>query len=61
MNENNFGSKGKILFQYFMEYKFLSDTLPKMSQNIFAYFSVSEYSASFSLFKKKKKLFWPGG
>ena len=29
-----------------------------MSQNIFAYFSVPEHSPSFSLFKKKKKLFW---
>jgi len=48
MKEKNFGSKGK----YFIFYenigkiiKFL--TLAKMSQNIFAYFSVSEHSASF--------------
>ena len=41
---------------------FLTDTLAKMSQNIFAYFSISEHSASFSHFQKKK-LFWlrPGG
>ena len=35
---------------------FLTDTLAKMPQNIFAYYSVSEYSASFSLFEKK--IFW---
>ena len=48
------GSKGKIL-QYFMKSGkiFLKDTLAKMSQNIFAYFSISDHSASFSLFQKK--------
>ena len=48
------GSKGKnfiILFKY--REKCLTDTLAKMSQNIFAHFSVSEHSASFSLFQKK--------
>ena len=41
---------------------FLTDTLAKTSQNIFASFSISEHSASVSLFKKKN-LFWlrPGG
>ena len=39
---------------------FLTDTLAKMSQNIIAYFSISEHSASFFF---RKKLFWlrPGG
>ena len=33
-----------------------------MSQIIFAYFSISEHSASFSLFQKKNLLgLWPGG
>ena len=50
--KENFGSK-KIL-QYFMKTsgkmsKFLTDTLAKISQNMSAYFSVSEHSASFSL------------
>ena len=43
---------------FFMKEKnlwFLTETIAKMSQNIFAYFSVAEHSASFSLFKKKKK------
>ena len=52
-------------FQYFMKIsgKFITDTLAKISQNIFAYFSISEHSASSSLFQKKIHLFWfgPGG
>ena len=40
--------------QYFMKiskiFKFLTENLAKMSQNIFAYFSVSEYSAPVYLF-----------
>ena len=44
-----------LIFQYFMKIlgkfqKFLTNTLAKMPQNIFAYFSASEYSESFSLF-----------
>ena len=39
---------------------FLTATLAKMSQNIFAYFSVLEHSASFSLFEKKKTYFGCG-
>ena len=39
----------KILGKMFL--KFLTDTLEKMSQNIFAYFSVSDHSAYFSLLK----------
>ena len=41
---------------------FLSDTLAKMPQNIFAYLSILDYSASFSIFQKKQ-LLWlrPGG
>ena len=35
------------------KYKFLTDFLAKMSQNIFAYLSISEHSASFSLFEKQ--------
>ena len=31
----------------------LTDTLEKMSQNSFAYFSISEHSASFTHFQKK--------
>ena len=43
-------------------YKFLTDTLANMSQNIFAYFSISEHSASFYLFQKKHRFWlWPGG
>ena len=35
------------------------DTLAKMSQNMFAYFSISEHSPSFYLFFfRKKHLFW---
>ena len=34
-------------------FKFITDTLAKMSQNIFAYFSISEHSAYFSLFQNK--------
>ena len=52
--KKNFCSKGKI--QYFMklsEKMFLTDTLAKISQNIFAYISISEHSSSFSLFQKK--------
>ena len=37
--------------------KFLTDTLSKMSQNILAYFSISEHFASFSLFQKRKPIF----
>ena len=41
-------------YQYFKKMsKVLTDTLAKLSQNIFAYFSVSEHSASFSLHKTK--------
>ena len=36
---------------------FLTDTLSKMSQNIFAYFSISEHFASFSLFQKRTPIF----
>ena len=36
--------------------KVLTDTLVKISQNIFSYFSVSEHSASFSLYKNKNNL-----
>ena len=32
---------------------FLTDTLAKMSLNIFAYFSIPEHSASFSYFSEK--------
>ena len=44
-----YGSKGNTLkkFQYFKKicmYFFLTDTLTKMSQNIFAYSFVSEHS-----------------
>ena len=38
----------KISIFYEILRKFLTDTLAKMSQNIFVYFSVSEHSASFS-------------
>ena len=37
---------------------FLTRALAKMSQNIFAYFSVLEHCTSFLLFHKKKHLFW---
>jgi len=36
--------------------KFLTGTLAKISQNIFAYFSISEHSASISLLQKKKRI-----
>ena len=49
---NFFGSKGKILYEKFGK-KFFTDTVAKMSQNIFAYFSISEHSASFLFFRKK--------
>ena len=45
MKEKNFGSKGKIPGKMS---KFSTDTLSKMSQNIFACFSISEHSVSFS-------------
>ena len=51
------GSKGK--FQHFMKIsgkkRFLMDTLTKMSQNIFAYFSASQHSAYFSPSRRNKK------
>ena len=50
--KKNFGSKGKI--------RFLADTLAKISQNVFAYFSISAHSASFSLFQKKKTILVTG-
>ena len=40
--------------------KFLTDTLAKVSQNIFAYCSILEYSAFFSLFQKKNTYFGYG-
>ena len=52
--KKNVGSKGKISGKMS---KFLTDTLAKMAQHIFAYFSVSEHSASFSLLQQKH-LFW---
>ena len=42
--------------------KFITDTLAKISQNIFAYFSISEHSASSSLFQKNTPiLVWARG
>ena len=44
---NNFGPRGKnfnILRKYFEQCPILTDTLAKMSQNIFAYSFVSEHS-----------------
>ena len=55
--KNNLFLKEK--FQYFMKISgkmFLTDTRAKMSQNIFAYFSISEHSASFLFLREK--LFW---
>ena len=48
--KKNVGSKGKISGKMS---KFLTDTLAKMAQHIFAYFFVSEHSASFSLLQQK--------
>ena len=58
MKEKTLVQKKKYFekFQYFMKIsgkKFLTDTLAKMSQNISAYFSISEHFASLSLFQKK--------
>ena len=53
MKEKNFGSKEKIFYEkVFTIYIFSKNNInyAKMSQNIFAYFSVSEHSPSFSLF-----------
>ena len=41
-------------------YKFLTATLLKMSQNIFAYFSISEHSAFFSSLFQEKTFFGYG-
>ena len=40
--------------------KFLTDILAKMSQNIFAYLSISEHSASFFSFLDKKNTYGQG-
>ena len=65
--KKNVGFKGKILSIFYAMSrkmsKFSTDTLAKISQNIFEYFTDSETSASLSLFQKQKHLFWlrPGG
>ena len=46
--KKNFGSEGKILIIIF-----LTDTLAKMSQNIFAYSLVSEHSNNFFVILRK--------
>ena len=66
MKEKTLVQKKKYFekFQYFMKIsgkKFLTDTLAKMSQNISAYFSISEHFASLSLFQKKTHIYFGYG
>ena len=55
LKKKNFGSKGKILikinFQYLRKYSEKINTFAKISQNIFAYSSVSEHSKHASFLK----------
>ena len=61
--QKNFGSKVK--FSIFYEnigknVQVLTDNLAKRSQNNFASYSISEHSASFSLFQEKNTYFGYG-